>query len=54
METCEVCGEQKQWCLCEDGYEEECQCPVCGESECDINCPENDSPYALLLRRGYD
>lgn len=35
----------------------EAYCPMCGAEygqECAIECPNNDSPFALLIREGYD
>jgi len=29
-------------------------CNICGMDKCAINCPNNESPYAELLRNGYD
>lgn len=45
-----------RWCEGECKCFEVSECNICmGENgDHDINCPENDSPFAMLLRDGFD
>lgn len=39
----------------DEDYEEESQCNVCGlTDDHSIECPNNNSPFAELIRNGYD
>jgi hypothetical protein len=43
----------------EDFYDDYYECPSCGfnpkeDSNHSIDCPDNDEPFALLMREGFD
>jgi predicted amidophosphoribosyltransferase len=62
METCKICGtgisDIDDFCeeCFNEMHEQKRECEFCSRplNNHAINCPENDSPFALLVNEGYD
>lgn len=66
--ACENCGieTRHKYCqVCQADVDDDerqggaCECPGCGANindgeECELDCPYNDTPFAMLIKEGYD